>query len=158
MFDNNGHIHVYRPRAEADNLLGSVFVYINIHVQLFYYLQACKRSNKEIKTLESPQYIPLFSRILSYNIKENGLILPEIEPFRDEIYICFLYLREWRIFNQKRKRKSGHHLVPFLSEGFNIKRNMRNVKIANEQIMRAVFGFRMLQFLIFAYFVLMHDL
>ena len=142
MFDNNGHIHVYRPRAEADNLLGSVFVYINIHVQLFYYLQAVKYQIKEIKALVSPQYIPLFSSTLSSNIKGNGSILPEIKPFRDEIYSRFRYLREWRIFNKKRKRKFGHHLVSFLSEGFfTIKRNMRNVNIANEQIMRAVFGF-----------------
>ena len=142
MFDNNGPIRVYIPRAEADKLLGSVFVFINIHVQLFYYLQACKRSKKEIKALVSPQYIPLFSPTLSYNIKGNGSILSEIKPFRDEIYSCFRYLREWRIFNQKRRRKLSHHLVPFLSEGFfKIKRNMRNVKIANEQIMRAVFGF-----------------
>ena len=137
MFDNNGHIRVY-----IDNLLGSVFVYINIHVQLFYYLQACKRSNKEIKALVCPQYIPFFSPTLSCNIKGNGLILPEIKPFRDEIYSCFRYQREWRIFNQNRRRKFGHHLVPFVSEGFfKIKRNMRNVKIANEQIRRAVFGF-----------------
>ena len=90
MFDINGHIHVYRPRAEADNLLGSVFVYINIHVQLFYYLQACKISNKENKAFESQQYIPLFSPTLSYNIKGNGSILPEIKTFRDEIYSCFV--------------------------------------------------------------------
>ena len=142
MFDNNGHIHVCRPRAEADTLLGSVFVYIIIHVQLFYYLQACKRSNKEIKALVSPQYIPLLSPTLSYIIKVNGSILPEIKPFRDEIYSCCRYLRKWRIFNQKRRHKFSHHLVPFLSEGFfKIKRNMRNVKNANEQIMRAVFGF-----------------
>ena len=94
MFDNNGHIHVYRPRAEADNLLGSVFVYINKHVQLFYYLQAVKFQIKEIKALVSPQYIPLFSSTLSSNIKGNGSILLEIKPFRDEIYSRFRYLRE----------------------------------------------------------------
>ena len=77
MFDNNGRIHVYRPIAEADNLLGSDFVYMNIHVQLCYYLHARKRSNKEIKALVSPQYIPLFSPTLSYNIKGK--------PFRDAI-------------------------------------------------------------------------
>ena len=137
MFDNYGHIHVYRPRAEADNLLGSVFVYINIHVQLFYYLQACKRSN----ALVSPQYIPVSVPSCHITSKEMVRSFPKLNPFEMK-YSCFRYLREWRISNQKRRCKFGHHLVPFLSEGFfKIKRNMRNVKIANEQIRRAVFGF-----------------
>ena len=141
MFDNNGPIRVYIPRAEADNLLRSVFVFINIHVQLFITCKHVKDQIRKYGTCKHTIYPP-FSPTLSYNIKGNGSIIPEIKPFRDEIYSCFRYLREWRIFNQNRRRKFGYHLVPFLSEGvFKIKRNMRNVKIANEQIMRAVFGF-----------------